>query len=132
MLVTLLILTLVEITVKEFMNYAKIKNNEVVKFPFTVNDLQAENPNTNFGVVQDLISTYKSTEEGNSDAYLVEVEESDFPSINIPYEYIQKKQIPEFVDGKYVIGWDVIQRPKEEADAIVAAALEAKQIRNLA
>lgn len=113
------------------MQYAKIKNGAIVKFPFTVDDLQAENPNTNFGVVEDMVSAYQSTEEGSLGSFLVEVEEAGLPNVNLPYEYIQKKELPDLIDGKYVIGWDVIQRPKEEADAIVAMALEAKQLRGL-
>lgn len=110
------------------MEYAKIKNGAIVKFPFTVNDLQEENPNINFGVVEDIISVYQTTEEGSSGSFLVQVEEAEFPVVNLPYEYIQKKALPDFIDGKYVVGWNVIQRSQQEIDAI---NLELEKLRKL-
>lgn len=111
------------------MNYAKIKNGIVVKFPFTVNDLQTENPSTNFGVVEDRIAVYAETNEGLSGSFLVKVEEDQTPSINSSYEYIERKEIPELIGEKYVIGWNVIQRSTEETNAILAATEETEQAR---
>lgn len=106
------------------MNYAKIKNDVVVKFPFTINDLQIENQSTNFGVVLDRIAVYAETDEGLSGAFLVKVEEAEMPTINIPYEYIERKEMPELINGKYVIGWNVIQKSTEETNAILTSIAE--------
>lgn len=108
------------------MRYAKVLNGEVVKFPYSVNDLQAENPNIVFGVVKDMVSVYQTTEDAQSGAFLVEVEDSEVPSTNYFYEYLQRKTMPDIVDGKYFWGWDVIKRTEEETNKLLALAEETK------
>ena len=104
------------------MVYAKISsNNTVLKFPYNILDLSAENNNTQYDDRHSLPEWYSMTEEALSNNYsVVEVTEQDVlaSGINLAISNISQKQIPELVDNTWVLGWNSIAKTQEELDDI--------------
>lgn len=63
--------------------YAKILNNEAVKYPFSMTQLLEENPYTNYGPISNFIELYSLTDTAKSEgSFLVEVLSSPKPTCN--------------------------------------------------
>lgn len=104
--------------------YAKIKDNVVVKYPFTLTDLHKENPYTNFGninfdidSVESIYELYSKTENGNEGFSLVKVSVSQKPSYD---QFTQKVTygIPTIIDNEWVDEWSVVELDNNELDHI--------------
>jgi hypothetical protein len=98
------------------MNYAKIKNTEVFVYPYTFEDLQKDNPYTNFGYSSDLYSLFKETEECTKNGYeLVEVFEEPFPQ-KTNLQIATQETTPSFKEGVLTLGWALRNKTKQEID----------------
>jgi len=95
--------------------FAKIKNNQIVKFPYDINDLQLENPYTYYGANFDFIETYNKTEDAINNQYeLVEVVPDTIPSYDNTKQMIQyDKNNVVLENGKWIIKWIVQDLPEE-------------------
>jgi hypothetical protein len=94
--------------------YAKILNNAVVKYPFTLVELEQENPYTKYNMDVDLIDIYPKTETGTREnSFLVEVHSSTPPSFNPALEKIVESN-PVLSNGQWVQNWVIEQLTEEE------------------
>ena len=94
--------------------YAKILNNSVVKYPFTLVDLEQENPYTKYNMDVDLIDIYPKTETGTREnSFLVEVHSSTPPSFNPALEKIVESN-PILSNEQWVQNWVIEQLSEEE------------------
>ena len=105
------------------MVYAKIKNNSVIKYPFTLEDLQTENPHTNYEGV-DILDVYPTTETGiREGSVLVEVLDTKKPKfVNLEdslYKDIVSGEIPELVDGVWKIVHTFVDKPESEVTSLI-------------
>jgi hypothetical protein len=94
--------------------YAKILNNAVVKYPFTLVELEQENPYTKYNMDVDLIDIYPKTETGTREnSFLVEVHSSTPPSFNPALEKIVESN-PVLSNGQWVQNCVIEQLTEEE------------------
>ena len=102
--------------------YALIQNNSVQKFPYSPNDLREDNKNVSFP-------------EKMSDALLeswgvFKVTTLARPDVSND-SFAEQKQNPEFVDSKWVLGWEVKTKTQEQIQQETNAASEkARKIRD--
>jgi|DEB0MinimDraft_10_1074344.scaffolds.fasta_scaffold12288_3 hypothetical protein len=89
--------------------YAKIVNNEVVKYPYGVLDLQIDNPQVSFSL---------PLNENELNVYnVVSVVESQKPSFNSNTEFLDYNV--ELVDNVWTVVWNKQQRSEEEVTQIM-------------
>jgi len=89
--------------------YAKINNQQVEAFPYTVSMLRNEHPNTSFSknVSNEVLESYS--------IYPVR-QDLNFPEINDSTHNIVKAAKPTMVDNEWVLGFSVEEKTQEEKD----------------
>jgi len=87
------------------MYYVKANNGSVVKFPYSIDDLKNDNPNTSFPVDIPIPTL------ADWDVYPVEV--SPEPEI-APDQDAVLNSMPDYVSGVWVLGWTVQQKTAQE------------------
>lgn len=98
--------------------YVKVKGDELIKYPYTMQDMQEENPFTQYDERFDLKGWYSKTEEAESTGQTVEyVEMAEMPDIDDRTETLEQRKLPSYQDGKWVIMYDVIKKTEEEIEA---------------
>lgn len=112
--------------------YAQVKDDQILKFPYTLGDLIEENPFTRFDQNVDLVATFLSTELAIKDnLHLVEVEYLPVPEYDLRTQKIQRAEFPELIDGKWVYAYIISQLTQEELENETAKlANQARQKRN--
>lgn len=94
--------------------YAKVKNNELVKFPYSFEELQADNPYTNYGNNIDFVAIFPHTDEAVKHGYeLVVVQDDPVPDYNGSTHRIELSA-PTFTNGKWVRVWSVVAKTEQE------------------
>ena len=84
----------------------KVENDEIVKFPYTINDLRSENPNVSF-------PTIPSNEVLN--AYSVyKVYHHPYPEYDKRTHYVKIAQLPTLVDNVWTMYHELIAKTPEE------------------
>lgn len=85
--------------------YVKTNNGVIERFPYTIGDLRKENSNTSFPRVMsdELLAEYG----------VFSVTEQEKPSVD-RFSYCVKKQLPQLVNGKWVLLWDTFAKSAEE------------------
>jgi hypothetical protein len=95
--------------------YAQIKDNVIVKFPYTLGDLIEENPFSKFPEDTDVALLFPDTvlalENGLE---LVEVEFQSEPQFDAKVEKIQRAAQPSLVNGKWIYPYQVVALTPEE------------------
>jgi len=102
--------------------YVKLNNGAVQRFPYTIQDLRQENSNTSFPVVlsDEMLAGF--------DVY--PVSESNKPDTD-RFSYAVKRSLPEMVNGKWVVLWDVLAKSQAEiAEQNEHRAAEVRDSRN--
>lgn len=91
------------------MNYLKIRGNEIIKYPYTLTDLVAENPNMNFDTTYDFSVLYSETPEGKTGQYsVVQVQYSAEPTYNVETQRLITSNNPPYLsNGQWTIDWTV-------------------------
>ena len=98
--------------------YAKILNNEVVKYPFSMTQLLEENPYTNYGPISNFIELYSLTDTAKSEgSFLVEVEESTKPDCDIFNQKVIEVN-PVLLNEKYIQTWQIVTLSDSEKQQI--------------
>lgn len=100
--------------------FVKVKNNFVLLYPYTFENLQSENPYTNFGNSVDLKALYEKTEDAeknNSTLELVVVEEK--PSIDEATKKCVLADLPLFKNNAWVLEYSVIDKTQQEIDKYI-------------
>lgn len=110
--------------------YAKIKNNVLIKYPYGYDELQLDNPYTNFNGL-DLIESFKNTDENISGAELVLIKYINEPIYDIKTQKLFQDSIPSFNGVDWVISYNVISKSSEEiAELNLKKELEIRTERN--
>jgi hypothetical protein len=89
--------------------FVKTVNNIATVFPYTVNLLKADNPQTSF---PEKISLELMAEFG-----VYPVAESDTPPYNPNTQYVESNAMPSLIDGKWVLGKTVINMSADQIKA---------------
>ena len=107
------------------MQYAKINNNTLLEYPYTVVDLHKENPYSTYDSRFSLPEWYSQTEQaattGNE---IVEVYPVDPPEFDYVTQIIHQDLTPSFnvEEDKWVFAWTVTAKTAEEISAYQANA----------
>ena len=100
--------------------YAKIKDNTVVQYPYGLDNLYVENPHTNFGIVENLVATFATTENGVDGHTLVEVKLVQ-PIVDHTKNFTEGT--PSLVDSIWIQTWVTSDASQEEIDSRVASKI---------
>ena len=86
--------------------YAKIVDNSVVEYPYSVTQLKNDNPNTSYpsGMTDEMLQSHG--------LYLVS--EAARPSYDVKTQKLVRDTTPTLVDGVWTIGWTVTSQTDEE------------------
>ena len=95
--------------------YAQIKDKTVLKFPYTMGDLMAENPFTRFDPNEDLVSIFSTTNLAiENNLQLVEVEYLSEPNYDAKTQKLVRAELPGLQDDKWIYEWVVSEKTPEE------------------
>lgn len=89
--------------------YAKVINGKIIKYPYTMLDIQNDNPNTSFSLPLDY--------ETMNIFHIMEVEKSQPPEITYKQGVVEVQ--PTFIGNKLVQTWSVYDLAKNEISQIV-------------
>lgn len=92
------------------MEYAKIKDGSVVKYPYTQQDLATENPHTNFGDTSNLAEKYIGTTASEDGSFVIEVTQ-DRPDFDLSTEQAIASDLPVYANGVCAVVWTVSALP---------------------
>lgn len=97
------------------MAYAKVKNDQVVKYPYGFLELQEDNPFTNFNGNGDVAYWFPLTETAIKGGYtLVQVADESIPNYDYQTQTCVKESVPKLVNGTWTLGWTVTNFTAEE------------------
>lgn len=85
--------------------YAKIENGEVIKYPYSIQDLKKDNPNVSFPSIID-----EPTKFGYSMLPIQKIEVQEDYTKNI------LEELPELIDGIWTQSWSITDATQEEID----------------
>jgi hypothetical protein len=95
-------------------SYAKIKNGEIITFPYSFDELTADNPGKVFTGVIDIMQLFLESDLPSLGYELVNVEYPLQEPFVQPYEKFYRVDKPVFEDGKWVYKWIVENLTNEE------------------
>lgn len=102
--------------------YAEVNGNTLIKYPYLFSDLQADNPDTNYGNNYDVAywypQTQKAIETGNS---LSEVIQEVQPIYDPATQNCDLNSLPEPLKGRWVIHWVVSDKTPAEKQQYIDA-----------
>ena len=98
--------------------FVKITNGVVEKYPFTVEELRREHPTTSFPApfTREVLELYG----------LFAVDIKPAPPVDRDVTELRLKEKPHWSEGRWVLDWDVHQKPLEEASAAIRALRDDK------
>ena len=102
------------------MQYAKVNNNTLLEYPYTMVDLHKENSSSSYDNRFSLPEWYSQTEEAvNTGNKIVEVFVEDAPEIDYASQNIWQDLVPSFNENKdnWVFSWTVTDKTAEEISA---------------
>jgi hypothetical protein len=110
--------------------YVKIKNGQVVQYPYGYAELQADNPYTNFNGLE-LYQAFQGTEANNSGETLEVVVDEATPSYDEHTQKLITASGPVLENGQWVIKFQVVNKTADELAEQDARQAEAvRQDRN--
>ena len=100
--------------------YAKIKDNNLILFPYTLSSLLLDNPATQYDDRYDLLGWFNQTEKHLLEGYtLEEVVEGDIPEgIDGFVDAIETATVPTLVDGAWTLVVTVVPLTQAVLDTI--------------
>lgn len=86
--------------------YVKVKNGNVEKYPYTLQDLKKENPATSFpkDITEEVLASYN--------VFLVEVEE--MPDFDARLENVSIDSVPSLTNDVWVLSWTKYNNTSEQ------------------
>lgn len=90
--------------------YAKVRDDQLIKFPYGFDELQAEFTDILRGTI-DIADRFQESEAYQQGYRLAEVEPAPKPQYFSLKYYIQPQSQPQLVEGKWLLGWDVLEIP---------------------
>lgn len=94
--------------------YAKISGLTVLKYPYTLSDLELENPHTKFDNRFNLDEWFAQTENAKNGDKVVEVQEQTCSELATDEFFYVQASIPSFFNGNWVLSWVLKEKTKEE------------------
>ena len=111
--------------------YVKVKNNQVMHYPYTGAELQFDNPFTNLNGLS-VFDAFQGTEENLAGATLEPVTVDEAPSYDQATHNAIRSTTPILRDGVWAIEWTVVPKTSEElAQQTTAKASEMRSQRNV-
>lgn len=99
------------------MKYAKIKNGNIVQYPYGMKQLEEDNPHTIYHS-SDIAEIYPTTIDGSKNGfYLVPVQATERP-VTTPYEKTYEELPCQDSNGDWRQVWSVIKLSDEEIESI--------------
>jgi hypothetical protein len=91
------------------MLYAKINNTTVIEFPYSINELCRDNPNTSYDDRYSVSEWFSKTEAAeSSNDRVVEVEILQPPSNITEGQFVVRDPNPSLnANGQWVLGWSI-------------------------
>lgn len=94
------------------MGFAKVKDDQIIQYPYTYYDLCTENPSTRYDSRRTVPEWYALSDEAvESGSQVVDVVLAPSPEYDDATYYAVQKNAPELVEGVWVLGWDIVERP---------------------
>lgn len=93
--------------------FAKVKNNQIVKYPYGYVELQLDNPSTNFNGVN-LLQAFIGTESNLDGNILIEVFTEEQPVYDVKMQNIELIDIPLLDENKWILKWTIKNKSSEE------------------
>jgi hypothetical protein len=99
------------------MVYAEVKNTQLIQYPYGFDQLQADNPYTNYGSNTDVAYWFPQTDTAiNNDYTLAVVVTSEQPPYDVAHQNCVLNDLPNLIDGVWVLGWTVTDfTPEQQA-----------------
>lgn len=92
------------------MEYAKIKDGAIVKYPYTQDDLLSENPYTNFSNGKSLSENYIGTEASQDGSFVIDVK-MNRPDFNLDSQQATHSEMPVYKNNACVFEWIISDLP---------------------
>jgi hypothetical protein len=103
------------------MTYAKVKDSELILYPYTFGTLQSENPYTNYGNDWDVEVWYPGTEDAIKNGYtLASVAVAPEPTYDPAAQTCTPNEKPTLVNGVWTLEWTVAPMTPEQEQAYQA------------
>jgi hypothetical protein len=105
-------------------NYAKIKDGQVITYPYAFDELHADNPGQIFTGNIDIAELFAQSDQPSLGYELVEVyhiHDFDKPSVP-PFMTCYRPDVPELLDGRWTYGWNTRMLTQEEFQSRAALA----------
>lgn len=93
--------------------YAKVKNGQLVQFPYSQSELQADNPYTNFNGL-DVYEAFQGTETNLNGNTLELVVTQEQPQYDSKTQVISLSNTPVVEAGQWMLKWSVRNKTTEE------------------
>lgn len=97
------------------LRYAEVQDTTLIKYPYLFSDLQADNPDTNYGDNYDVAYWFPGTTTAIENGYtLAPVVDLPAPTYNPNTEICVQNAAPELVEGVWTLGWTVTTMTPEQ------------------
>jgi hypothetical protein len=93
--------------------YAKIKDNQLVQYPYGFGELQADNPYTNFNGTE-VYAAFQGTEANLAGATLEQVVTQEHPQYDSNTQKVSLSSVPSFENGQWLLEWVIEYKTPEE------------------
>jgi hypothetical protein len=98
--------------------YAEVQGTTLIKYPYLFSDLQADNPDTNYGDNYDVAYWFPMTTTAIENGYTLElVIDQPAPTYDANTEICTQNAEPTLVEGVWVLGWTVSEMTPEQKAA---------------
>lgn len=97
------------------LRYAEVQNTTLIKYPYLFSDLQADNPDTNYGDNYDVAYWFPMTTTAIDNGYtLAPVAELAPPTYDPNTEVCTQNANPTLIDNVWTLGWTVTAMTPEQ------------------
>ena len=109
------------------MTHVKIKDDQVMKFPYDFTDLMTDNPYTSYDTRFDVMGWFNQTDDALKHGYsLHPVEEQEFPhEVDQSIKNISLSTTPVLENDVWVLKWIITDKTPEEIEQFQLAAEQA-------
>jgi hypothetical protein len=98
------------------MSYAKVNQNTLLVYPYTWQNLQEENPYTNFQG-SDIIGAHVGTNDNLSGNTIVQVVNASEPSYDESTQNCIQNNTPTLIENVWTLGWNITEKTQDEINA---------------
>ena len=103
------------------MAYAEIKGSQLIQFPYGFQQLQEENPYTNYGDNYDVAYWFPQTTTAIENGYtLSDVVNAPQPTYDPATQICTQNDNPTLIDGVWTLGWTITEMTPEQQAQYIA------------